>query len=224
MTRAMLALWAALALALAFVPAVDAAPPAGFTCIGGYNPSALSNVCYKITSGSYTLYPGTVTAPTQEVCVIGNLCEDIPVPQYNPSGGSPITVPLVGVELYHEVLGTPILKECPAHEGGQGVYVATEVGCLYSDGPEICLSVLEGPERLCVFREESYEASETCLRFYQDEYGSYTTLACYTTEAASSSQCLVSWVEVAVGLCMYRWDGRDCFKVVGAVDQDLNCQ
>jgi hypothetical protein len=81
---------------LLLAPVAAADPPAGTTdnCLfGGYNPDALTNVC--LGDGPSTPdHIGTV-GTTPGPCIIGSLC--VPVPTYDPNGGTSIpseTVPL----------------------------------------------------------------------------------------------------------------------------------
>jgi hypothetical protein len=97
---------------LLLAPAVAADPPAGSTCVGGYNPNALSNVC----TGTLATTPdntGSVTT-TPGPCIIGNICA--PIPGYNPSGGTPIPsfgVPSLSyINVYTTVLGQGIRVFC----------------------------------------------------------------------------------------------------------------
>ncbi|HUR63944.1 MAG TPA: hypothetical protein VM241_05640, partial [Candidatus Thermoplasmatota archaeon] len=105
---------------LLLAPAVAADPPAGSTCVGGYNPTALSNVC----TGTLATTPGntgTVTT-TPGPCVIGNICA--PVPGYTPSGGTPLPslgVPSVSyVSVYALVSGQGHIVFCSFPYYGDG--------------------------------------------------------------------------------------------------------
>jgi hypothetical protein len=97
---------------LLLAPAVAAEPPAGSTCVGGYNPDALSNVC----TGTLATTPGNTGSVTTNPgpCIIGNICA--PVPGYNPGGGTPIPsfgVPSLSyVNVYTTVLGQGISVSC----------------------------------------------------------------------------------------------------------------
>lgn len=48
--------------------AVHPTPPAGYSCVGGYNPSAYMNACYDITTPS-----ATIGEATSCYYVLGNL-------------------------------------------------------------------------------------------------------------------------------------------------------
>jgi hypothetical protein len=84
---------------------VAAEPPAGSTCVSGYNPDAVTNVCYITGPGSTVNVPGvTFGAP---VCVIGEICAPVGVPGLGPSSPRPVPgatapsyVEVAGIELY----------------------------------------------------------------------------------------------------------------------------
>lgn len=185
-----LVLLAALAL---LTPQAAAAPPPGYECVGGYNPSALSNICYKITSTSYT--PGSVGTSPMQVCVIGTLCPQVPVPTYDPDGGTPISIPGF---LYHvEILGIgPCSDEqqdqcytlfahdpfstggsnevCTGVSGAANVEVCQQFGRTTSGRVVACQAVATDFERtgVCVY-QKSVGSTEFCVGFGSLQHGTF---------------------------------------------------
>ncbi|MEA3143925.1 MAG: hypothetical protein QOG31_1249 [Thermoplasmata archaeon] len=131
-----------LAAALLLMALPVAADPPG-TCVGGYNPDALSNVCYSTGPGN-TLHTGSVgSTPAPVVCLIGNLCTPgASVPTYDPNGGTAIPIPGVPLPTYVEVLGIVIVPPptvvSPCGDGG--VQVGGKVciqSCDYGNGVQV---------------------------------------------------------------------------------------
>jgi len=100
---------------LALAPHATAQPPSDYTCPVGYNPTAFSNVCVQGTPGSPpgNYNPGGVGLGSgPSVCIIGDLCESVPVPVLTPTG--PVNVPIPGTPghpgpgLYVEVKGVQV--------------------------------------------------------------------------------------------------------------------
>jgi hypothetical protein len=77
---------------------VTASPPSGSTCVSGYNPSALTNVCYQDTPGT-TINVPSVTTTSPGICPVGDIC--VPVPGLGPS--HPESVPGALAPTYVEV-------------------------------------------------------------------------------------------------------------------------
>lgn len=137
-----------------FVGSVSATPPSGSTCVGNYNPDAFANVCYyqNPSTPPSTYNPGGVTTNPTTVCIIGNLCEPVPVPTTTPSG--PVSVPIPGTPgLYGVYTDEPGL-----HGGGPLTCTSGAQTVCYSSGPcytdETCFALkVEGT---VVLRTESY--------------------------------------------------------------------
>lgn len=138
------------ALALLAVPAVAADPPG--TCLFGYNPDSLSNVCYQASPGT-TVHAGTVGTSSMEVCPIGNICEDVPVPTYTPGGGTGVPVPGAMTPTYVSVAGIEVYPGyatlTPCSEGtsaaDKGYYVGEE--CVTPrDATNVARDCLNNPE------------------------------------------------------------------------------
>lgn len=116
--------------ALLLAPVAAADPPG--TCVGGYNPNALSNVCYQSGPGS-TFHPGSVgVGPSAPVCIIGNLCQDVPMPTYTPGGGPGVPVPGVLTPTYVSVAGVAVYPHTPCGDDGSGIKVGNV--CVQSCG------------------------------------------------------------------------------------------
>ncbi|MEA3143926.1 MAG: hypothetical protein QOG31_1250 [Thermoplasmata archaeon] len=103
-----------------------AADPPG-TCLFGYNPDSLSNVCYSQGPGT-PVHTGSVgSGPAPVVCPIGNICTPpTTIPTYDPSGGTTVTVPAAPVPTYIEVLGIVVypLPPTPCDSGTANQRVA----------------------------------------------------------------------------------------------------
>jgi hypothetical protein len=161
-----------LAALLLAAPVAMAEPHPDTDCIGGnYNPNALSNVCYQqgSTGGSPpgTGHTGTVGTNPTEVCVIGNTCEDVPVPYYTPNGG--VSYPYPGTpgtptaqHLYVEVLGSEV-------GSGEPFCVPSSVPacvdvCTNQVDSETCVAVIvNNRSTLAVgtYTEEDWQTGET---------------------------------------------------------------
>lgn len=95
---------AACLMGLALVPSVSANPEPEFTCLFGYNPTALANVCYDLTDQGESVETGAVGTAPITVCPIGNICAPpVPGPTYDPEGNTTLIQP-GGV--FVEVLGS----------------------------------------------------------------------------------------------------------------------
>jgi hypothetical protein len=127
----MLTLMALAGLAL-IVPAVTAEPPAGATCVGNYNPDALSNVCYTTNPGTPagTGHTGTVVTDDTEVCPIGNTCETVPVPGYSSSGG--VAYPTPGTPSHPQGVYIELLGHDTQYYGD---FVQPFLDCRYEPNP-----------------------------------------------------------------------------------------
>jgi hypothetical protein len=150
-------------------PMVSAGPDPGSTCVRGYEPSAVLNVCYESApnhpgnpgSPPGTYYTGTVTTTSSEVCVIGNLCEDVPMPAYDPNGGvgypwpgTPGTPGRPGIpeanSLYIEVAGLVSLEFCEPEEEDCGLLVngGSIVGSYEGENGQTCIWIGRGQSPL----------------------------------------------------------------------------
>jgi hypothetical protein len=81
----------------------SATPPPAAPCVGGYNPNALSNVCFAETDP--TNVPVGEVGTDGSLCIIGNVC--VPFVTYDPFGGPSVPVPghPIPSTIYIEVLG-----------------------------------------------------------------------------------------------------------------------
>jgi hypothetical protein len=98
-------------------PVASANPAPGTTdnCLGGgYNPSALANVCYANNGPSTPDHTGQVTV-VQGPCIIGQTC--VPVPSYDPNGGTTIPSVTVPTLSYTDINTSMGGCEAPVYNG-----------------------------------------------------------------------------------------------------------